>query len=66
MSAQHHDRHRQLRRACLARAIWLPNTVNKFLQVAGFDVNASATFTVFLTASGKQIAAAELACGLVM
>ena len=30
--------------------------MNKFLQVAGFDANSSATFTAFATASGKQLA----------
>ena len=43
-------------RLTLTRAVWSPNSVNKFLQVTGFDANASATFTVFVTASGTQIA----------
>jgi hypothetical protein len=45
-------------RLALTRATWSPNSVNKFLQVAGFDANAGATFTVFLTSSGKQIGTA--------
>ena len=45
-------------RLALSRAVWSPNSVNKFLQVAGFDANAGATFTVFLTSSGKQIGTA--------
>lgn len=29
--------------------------MDKTLQIAGFDVNAGATYTVFVTSSGKQI-----------
>jgi hypothetical protein len=39
----------------LTRAVWAPNTVNKFLQIAGFDANAGATYTVYVTSSGKEI-----------
>ena len=39
----------------LTRAVWSPHSVNQFLQIAGFDVNAGATYTVYVTSSGKEI-----------
>jgi hypothetical protein len=39
----------------LTRAVWSPNSVSKSLQIAGFDVNAGATYTVYATSSGKEI-----------
>ena len=38
-------------RLVLTRAVWSPHAVNKTLQVAGFDVNSTATFTVSVTAT---------------
>jgi hypothetical protein len=42
-------------RPVLMRAIWSPNSVNKTLQIQGFDVNTGATYTEYATSSGKQI-----------
>jgi hypothetical protein len=42
-------------RVTASRAVWSPNSVNKTLQIAGFDVNAGLTYSVFVTATGKQI-----------
>lgn len=39
----------------LTKAIWSPNSVNKTLQIQGFDANFGATYTVTATSSGKQI-----------
>ena len=39
----------------LTRAIWSPHSVNKTLQIQGFDVNTGATYTEYATSSGKQI-----------
>jgi hypothetical protein len=39
----------------VTRAVWSPNSVNKTLQIQGFDVNTGATNTVFATSNGKQI-----------
>lgn len=39
----------------LTKAIWSPHSVNKTLQIQGFDANFGATYTAFLTSSGKQI-----------
>ncbi len=39
----------------LAGAVWAPNTVNKYLQISGFDANAGATFTAYVTSTGKEI-----------
>jgi hypothetical protein len=39
----------------LAYAVWAPNTVNKYLQISGFDANAGATFTAYVTSTGKEI-----------
>ncbi len=46
-------RHR--RRLDLTRAIWSPHSVNKTLQIQGFDANFGATYTVFVTANGTQL-----------
>ena len=39
----------------LTRAIWSPHSVNKTLQIQGFDANFGATFTVFVTANGTKL-----------
>jgi large repetitive protein len=39
----------------LTKAIWSPHTVNKFLQIQGFDANIGATFTVSVTATGAKL-----------
>jgi hypothetical protein len=39
----------------LTKAIWSPNSVNKTLQIQGFDANFGATYTVTAVSSGKQI-----------
>lgn len=39
----------------LTKAIWSPNSVNKTLQIQGFDANFGATYTVTATSTGKQI-----------
>jgi len=39
----------------LTRAIWSPHSVNKTLQIQGFDANFGATYTVFVTANGTQL-----------
>ncbi len=44
-------------RPVLTRAVWSPNSVNKTLQIQGFDVNTGATYTEYATSSGKQIGA---------
>lgn len=42
-------------RPVLKGAVWSPNSVNKTLQIQGFDVNTGATYTEYATSSGKQI-----------
>jgi hypothetical protein len=42
-------------RPVLTGAIWSPRSVNKTLQIQGFDVNTGATYTEYATSSGKQI-----------
>ena len=42
-------------RVVLTRAVWSPLSVNKTLQVSGFDVNNGATFTVYVTATGAEL-----------
>ena len=39
----------------LTGAIWSPHSVNKTLQIQGFDANFGATYTVFVTANGTQL-----------
>ena len=39
----------------LAGATWFPNTVNKDLQISGFDANAGAIYTAYVTSTGKEI-----------
>jgi hypothetical protein len=39
----------------LTRAIWSPHSVNKTLQIQGFDANFGATYTVFVTSNGTQL-----------
>ncbi len=39
----------------LTRAIWSPYSVNKTLQIQGFDANFGATYTVTVTSTGKQL-----------
>jgi len=39
----------------LTTAIWSPHSVNKTLQIQGFDANFGATYTVFVTANGTQL-----------
>ena len=39
----------------LAGATWFPRTVNKDLQIVGFDANAGATYTAYVTSTGKEI-----------
>ena len=36
----------------LTRAVWSPNSVNKTLQIQGFDVSTGATYTEYATSSG--------------
>jgi hypothetical protein len=42
-------------RLVLTGAGWSPNSVDKTLQIRGYDANAGAGFTVFANVSGKQI-----------
>lgn len=42
-------------RVVLNAAVWSPFTVNKVLQVRGFDVNNSATYTVYATSTGAEV-----------
>jgi Putative Ig domain len=42
-------------RLVLTGAIWSPHSVNKTLQIAGFDVNNSATYTVYVTSTGAEL-----------
>ncbi|HXY71002.1 MAG TPA: hypothetical protein VEM41_00535, partial [Actinomycetota bacterium] len=42
-------------RLVLTRAVWSPHSVQKTLQVAGFDPNSSATYTVYVTATGAEV-----------
>jgi Putative Ig domain len=39
----------------LTGAVWSPHSVNKTLQIAGFDANFGATYTVFVTANGTKL-----------
>jgi Putative Ig domain len=39
----------------LTKAIWSPHSVNKTLQIQGFDANFGATYTVFATSTGTQL-----------
>jgi len=39
----------------LTGAIWSPHSVNKTLQIQGFDANFGGTYTVFVTANGTQL-----------
>jgi Putative Ig domain len=39
----------------LTGAIWSPHSVNKTLQIQGFDANFGATYTVFVTANGTKL-----------
>jgi hypothetical protein len=39
----------------LIKAIWSPHSVNKTLQIQGFDVNFGATYSVFVTSTGTQL-----------
>ena len=39
----------------LIGAVWSPHSVNKTLQIQGFDANFGATYTVFVTANGTQL-----------
>jgi hypothetical protein len=41
-------------RVVLTRAVWSPHK-NKTLQVAGFDVNNGATYTVYVTSTGAEL-----------
>jgi len=42
-------------RVVLTRAVWSPHSVQKSLQVAGFDPNNGATYTVSVTATGAEV-----------
>jgi hypothetical protein len=42
-------------RLVLTRAVWSPHSVSKTLQIAGFDVNNSATYTVYVTSTGAEL-----------
>jgi hypothetical protein len=42
-------------RVILTGAVWSAFSVNKTLQVRGFDVNSSATYTVYVTATGAEL-----------
>jgi hypothetical protein len=44
-----------LDRVVLTTAVWSPFTVEKTLQVGGFDPNDGATFTVYVTATGAEV-----------
>ena len=39
----------------LTAAVWSPHSVNKTLQIRGFDANFGATYTVSVTANGTQL-----------
>ena len=39
----------------LTGAVWSPHSVNKTLQIQGFDANFGATYTVFVTANGTKL-----------
>ena len=39
----------------VTKAIWSPHSVNKTLQIQGFDANFGATYTVFATTTGTQL-----------
>jgi hypothetical protein len=39
----------------LIGAVWSPHSVNKTLQIHGFDANFGATYTVFATATGTKL-----------
>jgi hypothetical protein len=39
----------------LTGAIWSPHSVNKTLQIQGFDANFGATYNVFVTANGTKL-----------
>jgi len=39
----------------LTRAIWSPYSVNKTLQIQGFDANFGATYTAFATSTGTKL-----------
>jgi hypothetical protein len=42
-------------RVHMTRAVWSPNSVNKYLQLAGFDANAGVTYTAYVTSTGHEL-----------